>query len=69
MSKEVTTLSLSRELAQEIRGFEGRNTDEKLRNWADSFSSEEEDFLSEEECRRIAREEAENKIYELKREF
>jgi len=35
MSRDVTTLTVSKELAREIRAKTGYNTDEKLRKWAE----------------------------------
>jgi len=35
MSRDVTTLTVSKEIAREIREKSGHNTDEKLEKWAE----------------------------------
>lgn len=62
------TVDKESEIVERIEAQEGSNDEERLRNWAENYSSEEEDSeFTEEEIRSIAREEAEDKIYELQR--
>ena len=56
MSTDFTTLTVSKKLAEKIRSCDGRNTDEKLRNWAEQFKPEYKK-LDEDDVREIIRDE------------
>lgn len=52
-----TTLSVPKSFAEKIRDFDGENNMERLRNWAESFSSVSKEGLDEDDVREIIRDE------------
>lgn len=58
MPNNYTTLSLPQEIADEIRGFDGATTEQKLKNWAAQYETETYNW-TELEIRELVREEIE----------
>ena len=57
-----TTLGVSKEFRKEVRKYDGRNDEERLRNWAKN-QSDEETGRSDEEIKKLA----EERFFELQR--
>lgn len=55
--KNRTTLTISAELADKIRQFKGHNTDQKLKNWAEQYGINKDEYMTRLEIKSLIEQE------------